>query len=94
MTTPERLTTEQAVTEIESLLDRLPRLAARSAEYADLAGESGNGYLGNIITRLGRTYHAAIRDLNEIRHHEHVWDYGASESSPVRCTICGADGLA
>jgi len=80
--------------QVEELLHRLPWRAAREAEYADLAGEDGRREIANLQTRLGRAARAAQRDLTELRTHQHTWDYGDTESSPVRCTICGADGLA
>ena len=36
----------------------------------------------------------ALAEIEKVRTHAHVWDYGNSESDPVRCRVCGADGLA
>ena len=60
---------------------------------ADLADDDG------VVPLVGyEELEAALREglaeLQRMRSHQHVWDYGETESDPVVCSICGADGLA
>ena len=78
---------------LHALTDRLPSLwneAARSKEYADLAGDDFDPVaqrqeeISHLIGRLKRAH----ADLGELRTHRHQWgenDY---------CLTCGADGRA
>lgn len=43
---------------------------------------------------LEKALQDGLAELAKLRAHAHVWDYGETESDPVRCTLCGADGLA
>lgn len=43
---------------------------------------------------LEKALQEGLIELRKVLEHTHEWDYGDSEADPVRCTICGADGLA
>jgi hypothetical protein len=43
---------------------------------------------------LEQELRAGLAQLAAMRDHAHQWDFGDSESDPVRCVVCGADGLA
>lgn len=84
MNTAIRVTEFDAVAAIEAAV----RGAVRSAEYADLAGESGRARLRLARMRLGAAYREAETRLNEVMTHEHDWN------EDDHCNVCGNDGRA
>jgi len=80
--------TGEILAAIDSLAEQLVNRAARSAENADLAGESGSVVYRSIQQRFGRIAARTRRDLTELRTHRHDWN--ASDY----CNVCGADGRA
>ena len=81
------MTLDQAL----SAIRRLPRAAARSAEYAELAGEHGaDVYLCAVdqLDALLRAIKEAKADLASLRRHAHEWN------EDNYCSVCGADGCA
>lgn len=81
----------RVIQDAEIAVRSLPHATARSAEYADLAGERGADsyrHALNALRRMRQVIGQAERELCELDGHPHKWNEAGT------CDVCGADGRA
>lgn len=67
-------------------------IAAEEFERAEAEGDAIE--VVGVYDQLAAQLRDALTEILLLRDHRHDWDYGETETSAVRCRICGADGLA
>jgi hypothetical protein len=90
-----------ALDALDGAIARALRAASRQVETMTLAGLTAADLAdaGQVPPAVGyaavrAVLVAALAELDALDRHAHVWDYGDRETDPVRCALCGADGLA